>query len=301
MTFNYIEIWRIVQDSFLLALKWKLWKWLLTGSIGSLLGVLKFGRDFLSLEIYESVIYSLSSLILLFSLRFILIFCKESLKYFHEVYQNSMYGDAIIMLKDSFAATNNYRKTPGHQDEEFMKSMILLCNNLKDIYDKITHSKCFVSIKVPLSDEKVNEHTVLVNLIRDIKNKSRDTETYSNTKHTLIGNTPFINSFNKVIKNIKEKYYVNNYVNKTENYDNTSKECYEKGVFPYNSELVHPIVPILNNLKKLDCHGFICIDSDKENAFTSKYSYAILEGVADGIYDLISERNSCKLIRDEQY
>jgi|JI7StandDraft_1071085.scaffolds.fasta_scaffold20616_4 hypothetical protein len=293
MTFNYKEIWTILAKSFEGSFKWKLWKWLLTGSIGALIGTLTFGEKIFHLDTQKSVLYACAFLAILFILRFVLIFIKESLKYFHQVYVNSVYGDAIIILKENFASTHYYRKSPGHNDDEFMKSMMLFCNGLKEIYDKILKSETSVSIKVPIRDTGVKEQTTLMNLTRDAKHISRDTQQYKDLKHTIIGNTPFSYCLSKVVNNSKEKAYINNKVNETENYNNTSRECYGDGKLPYNSELVYPIVPIINESKTNSiCHGFICIDSVKQDAFKSKYDVAILEGVADGIYDLISERNN---------
>lgn len=292
MTFNLKEIWTILIKSFELAINWKIWKWLLFSSIGALSGTLQFGEKFFNIDSKRSITYAIIVVAFIFIARFFLIFIKESLKYFHEVYQNSNYGDAIVILKDCFSEVHYYRKTPGFQEEEFMKSMMIFCNNLKIIFDKTTNSKCSVSIKVPVFENIVSEKTILKNLTRDNANKNRDTSEYSIIKHTIIGNSAFNNCLNKVITNNKEKFYLNNNINKTNNYLNTSKSCYANGILPYNSEMVHPIAPSksLNN-KNFDCHGFICVDSDKENAFDQKYSPAILEGVADGIFDLILDLN----------
>jgi hypothetical protein len=293
MSFNYDKIFEILVSSIMQSFRWTIWKWLVTGSIGALIGTLTFGEKIFKLSAYNSILYGLIGLLILYIIRFILIFIKESLKYYHEVYRNSKYGDAIVILKDSFALTHYYRKTPGHNDKEFMKAMMSFCNNLREIFKNILNDECSVSIKVPLKDLSVKEHSILSNLTRDISHNSRDTEKYKLVKHTLIGNTAFTYVFNKVISNSKEKYYINNKVNNTENYINTSKECYENGVLPYNSELVIPIVPIFNESPQhYDCLGFICVDTAKKGAFASKYDIAIMEGVADGIYDLISIRNN---------
>ncbi|MBY0482137.1 MAG: hypothetical protein K2Q21_12325 [Chitinophagaceae bacterium] len=292
MSFNYREIYKILGRSFLGAFNWKVWKWLI-GSISTLFAVLKFGKDFFELNPEKSVVIGFIALVILFLFRFGLIFIKESLKYFHEIYTNSVYGEAIIILKDSFAQAHAYRKTPGHQDTEFMSAMLLFCNNLKTIYDEVTKSNCGVSIKVPIGDNKVDEKTVLVNLTRDINHQDRDTKLYSGVKHTIIGNTAFSSSFNKFMLGQKEKHFINNNINASTNYDNTSRQCYDSGKLPYESELVHPIVPIKNvDSKNLNCHGFICIDSNKKNVFNGKYDIAIIEGVADGLYDIISLRNN---------
>lgn len=295
MTFNKKEIYKIAFNSLIQAKNWSIWKWFLLSSIGALSGTLQFGEKFFNLSAERSAIYAVCFIIILYIVRFFLIFLKESLKYYHEVYKNSTYGDAIILLKDCFSEVHYYRKTPGFQEEEFMKSMMVFCNNLKLIYDKITNSNCSVSIKVPVVENKVSEKTVLKNLTRDNSHKQRDTQEYNNIKHTIIGNSAFNNSLNKVITNNSEKYYLNNSVNKTNNYLNTSRVCYENAILPYNSELVHPITPKKSiDAHNFDCHGFICIDSDIENAFDNKYAPAILEGVSDGIFDLIFELNSNK-------
>jgi hypothetical protein len=301
MKLNFEKIFEILIYSLKQGFLWKWWKFLLTGSIGSLLGVLQFGKNFFQWELNRSIIFAVASIVAIYLFRVFLVFIVQSLKYFHEVYRNSNYGEAILLMKDSFATFHLYRKTPGHQDEAFMASMVLLCNNLKLAYDKITNSECSVSIKVPLSDSKIDEKAILSNLTRDTPHSkkdtslNRDTDKYCKTKHTLIGNTAFSHSFNKVIKNQKEKHYINNNVNNCENYENTSKECHENGILPYNSELVYPIVPLVGtDSTNFDCHGFICIDSNKENAFKTIYDIGIVAGVADGIYDIMADRNNFK-------
>jgi hypothetical protein len=69
----------------------------------------------------------------------------------------------------------------------------------------------------------VTETTNLKNLTRDNSHKNRDTNEYNQIRHTIIGNTAFNNTLNKVITNKSDKFYVNNSVNKTQNYLNTSK------------------------------------------------------------------------------
>jgi len=295
MEFNKKEIFKIFLSSLDEARKWSPFKWLLTSSIGALSGTLRFGETFFKLDITRSIIYALIALLILYLIRLIPILIIKSLKYYHEVYKNSTYGDAIIILKDCFAEVHYYRKTDGFQEDEFMKSMMIFCNNLKIIFDKITKSDCSVSIKVPVQDVKVTETTNLKNLTRDNSHKHRDTNEYNQIQHTIIGNTAFNNTLNKVITNKSDKYYINNSVNKTQNYLNTSRSCYKDEILPYNSELVHSISPKKSKeFKNFDCHGFLCIDSNVENAFDNKYSPAIVEGVCDGIYDLILELNNNK-------
>ena len=208
------------------------------------------------------------------------------------MYKNSIYGDTIIILKDIFSHIHNYRNSNEHDDVEFMKSIINICNGLQLVFNNLTKSNCSVSIKIPVKDSKIDEKSSLKNLTRDQKNSFRDTKKYEELKHTIIGNTAFTNTFNKVLNNSKNKYYLNNNISKDQNYNNTSRDCYPDGMLPYKSEIVFPIVPILSREKgNYDCQGFICIDSDTENAFGNKYQIAIIEGIADGIYDLFLLKN----------
>lgn len=301
MSINISEILKILFNSFKQASKWKFWKWLITGGSGGLFGSMLFGKNFLDFSIKDSIIYAFGAICLLFAIKFCLSICINFLKYLHYVYKNSVYGDAIILLKDSFSQTHYYRKTLEYNnleynDLEFMTAILSFCENLRLIFNKTTIGDCSVSIKVPLEDKVVDEKTVFLNLARDKVHQSRDTKNYDNIKHTLLGNTAFSTVFNNVITNSKTKFYVNNKVNETENYLNTSKCLYENEILPYNSELVFPIIPIKNpNNTNFDCLGFICIDSTKKDVFSdNRYNVPILEGVADGIFDLISERNKQK-------
>jgi hypothetical protein len=296
MTFNYNKIGEILGKSFLAAGKWRFWKWLFGTSVVSICSLLLLGKTLFSLTIQNSIILIASILGSLFLLRFILIFLKETIKYFHEVYKNSVYGDAIVLLNECFAAMHNYRKTPGHNDEEFVKAMVLLCNNLKIIYSKLVRAECSVSIKVPIADDSIRPQTLLCNLTRDSDHGTRDTQEYQKTSHTLLGNTAFSYCLNKVSSNSEKKYYKNNSVNKTDNYENTSKTIYPNGILPYNSELVFPITPIIDGNKI--CLGFICVDCEKEKAFNSDYEIAILQGVSDGIYDILEIRNQSKILEN---
>ncbi|QOG02294.1 hypothetical protein [Flavobacterium sp. MDT1-60] len=293
MTFNFSEITSILSRSFKLSLKWTVWKFFLS-SVGSVGGTLLIGEKFLGLKFQTSLIFGVVLLLFIFLVRWGLIFVKESLKYFHEVYTNSIYGNAIILLNECSASLNEYRKKNTHDDTEFLKAMILLCNNLKIIFTDIVKDECAVSIKVPIASEWNNE-TLVMNLVRDSEHSSRDTIAYTETKHTLLGNTAFTFCLNKVSSNNTSKAYVNNSVNNSRNYDNTSMALHTDQILPYNSELVFPIVPTNLDHQKHNCVGFICIDSIKENAFDTKYEIEIVKGVADAIYDIIKARNQFKL------
>lgn len=289
---NYKEIWSIILRSGRESLKGWYWKWLF-GSFPALCAVLLFANNFLNQTVVDSAGWAAIVIGSFIALRFGTRIVINSFKYLHKVYKESVYGDAIIRLKQSFGKVHYYRKTPGYQDQEFMASAIDFCNGLKEIFDKITKSNCSVSIKVP-TQSHVDERTILKNLCRDSTNyRIRNTTEYNQASHSILGNTCFTKTLNNVIKGSEKRYYINNDIPNSKDYENTSKGCFsDSEELPYKSELVHAIVPLYtSDSNNMLCHGFVCIDSDKVNVFDDKYSIAIVEGVADGIYDIINERN----------
>jgi hypothetical protein len=179
--------------------------------------------------------------------------------------------------------------------EDFIGVMIIFCDTLKKIFDKKTDADCCVSIKVPISVGESLESLELQNLCRDSSHRNRDTEQYKNIKHRIIGNTAYSLIVDNILKgNQKRLAYVNNNIPNSANYINTSIECYPDGILPYSSELVYPIVPIKGNeTNQKDLKGFICIDCNKPNKFDeSRYDIPMVQGVADGIYDIFANRNN---------
>jgi len=277
-------LYKSIKDSF----KGKIWKWLV-GSFSTLLAVLQFGKNFFNTTIEISIKIGLAVLIILFSLRFILFLARNSFKYLHMIYKESKYGDAIILLKDAFAKVHSYRKNENNDDETFVKTMVNLCDNVQKLFTDKNMCTCSVSIKVPVKGSLVEGASVM-NLCRDsLHTKKRDTANYKDVNHTIIGNTAFRKVLNKVLRNNSKSFaYINNSISKTPDYDNTSKEVYSDGKLPYESEIVVPIIPTEKDSNKTyEALGFLCVDCVSENKFDEKYDVALIEGVADGIYDVL--------------
>ena len=181
----------------------KLWKWLL-GSAGSLFGILLFGKNFLNQPLEISLYIGIGILLGLLILRIILFFIINVIQLLHFHYRESIYGDAIILLRDSFSKVHSLRKCEEIGDNEFTETMVVFCNNLKNIFEKKTKSKCSVSIKVPTKGS-INEQSSVRNLCRDsIATKTRDTDLYRKVNHTIIGNTPYQKIVNNILKGNKE-------------------------------------------------------------------------------------------------
>lgn len=282
----------MLKKSFHQAIKGRIWQYLL-GSIGTAIAVLLIGKNFFCMPTSKSVIWGVSSLIVLFVCRFLYFLLINTIIYIHNVYVDSIWGKAIVDLKDAYSEIHFIRKKEHFTDIEFMGAMIVFCDTLKNIFDRKTKANCCVSIKVPTTDDDRLETLEMRNLCRDTHHKDRDTNQYSSIKHSIIGNTPYRKIVTKLLKgNQKHLAYINNNIENSSDYDNTSRECYENGILPYKSELVYPIVPIKgNNTNSLKLKGFICIDCNQKNKFDEdRYDIPMVQGIADGIYDLFAKR-----------
>lgn len=290
-------IFKIFKISFVKTIKDKRWNWFF-GSFSTLFTGLLLAYNYFEAPSYlSSAAYFLYGIGGLFILRLVFIFFQELYKYFYKKSAESKWGEAIVKLNLCWTKVNIYRETRGIQDQEFIDILQTFCDSLKIIFDKITSSNCSVSVKMPESG-KVEGDATMITICRDSSSsQTRNTKEYVSCNHNLLGNTCYAYSMNRLSKNgIKDpkRFYINNNIeNSSKDYMNTSMDCYPiLKRLPYKSELVHPIVRIYNEqIGVYDCHGFLCVDSNKNEVFDDNYSVAILEGVADGLYDVISEVN----------
>ncbi len=286
-----------VKDSF----KGKLWKWLMGGT-GSLFALFLFGKNFLNTSAVVSITIGAIIIFALYLIRLVLIFMKNVINHYHFLYVDSIYGEAIVLLKNAFAKIHRLRKLDTISDEVFLDAVLTMCENLKKYFDKKTKSICSVSIKVPLSKtsisissgKHISSSESVRNLCRDtISAKIRNTDLYNATNHTILGNT----AYQKVVLNVlngdsSKFYYINNDIDSSRDYENTSRAAYPNGQLFYKSELVYPLVPaLMPSDKNFELAGFLTIDCTVKNKFDEKYDVAIVEGVADGLYDVIMKRN----------
>lgn len=283
----------MIKKAFLKALRSNLWRFL-AGDIGTALAFFLVGKNYLSYDYIESFLFGIIVFIAIFFVRFLYFFLIEVVVYIHNTYVDSIWGKAIVELKDAYAIMHYLRKQETIDDVIFMNSMCAFCDILKGIFDRKTKADCCVSIKVPSGQFSSIEAWELTNLCRDASHRNRDTNDYERTKHTVIGNTPFSVIVSKLlgIKHEEKAFYLNNDIPGTKDYRNTSVDVYQKGL-PYQSELVYAIIPIKSDDKhRYELVGFLCIDCNKKGAFDeNRYDLPMVEGIVDGIYDIILLRN----------
>lgn len=214
----------------------------------------------------------------------------------------------IKSLKIAYFHIHYIRKEEPFSDETFMKGMIEFCDAIHEFYNSKTNAQCCVSIKVPIKKVELDNERELsalsfVNLCRDSYHPMRDNDKYKEQDHNVLGNTAYHVVINNILKDYRNNHqgkkiigYVNNDIQNDTNYKTTSP--YDEGTIPYKSEAVFPLIPILSSeSKRYVLIGFICIDCDEKDKFIDIQTYEapMIEGIADGLYDIIRTRNEQRL------
>ncbi len=233
--------------------------------------------------------------ILLLGYRFFKFITDGFKDYYHNLFIESFYGEVIIMLKDAFSHIHFIRKIEHPTNEQISESLLAICNTVRDIFSKKTKETCSVSIKVPLQgsldlsqQEQAYFTEAVRNLCRDSDGISRDNSVYLSTRHSIAGNTAFHQVVLNLCSSNGKKFYANNDIKSTRDYNTTSTASVTNGNLQYNSELVFPIIPIIpTDNEKNKIAGFLTVDCAGNFNFGDQYDVAIMEGVADGIYDVI--------------
>lgn len=275
-----------------------LWRWL-TGSVGALAALFLIGKNIFNFNIFYSILIGVGVLLAVLILSFIYFLLTN-------IHRRSRYGEAIVLLKDGFAGINKLKRDSSDNSEEIMRTMVEMCNTLKAVFDKITKVDCSVSIKIPIINSPISSNAVVENICRDYKHYLiRNTDAYKNLEHRVNGSTAYQVIINNVLNGNESKFfYLNNNVPKTKDYQTTSRSAYLDGKLPYKSELVYPILPLLppagassNGMKsKYEIWGFLCVDCDHTNKFNEHYHVPIIQGVADGVFDVIMKINKSRTL-----
>jgi len=239
-------------------------------------------KDFLDIPYWQAVVCAILFVLLLLFFFFIFGLIDVWLRA-HKLEKKNIYGDVLLVLKDFFAKIHQLRKLNRIEPVLLKPALQEVCNNLKQCFDKKTKSKCCVSIKLfekIMGDGNIDSNATVY---------KRDSDIYRRTEHTVFLNTPFLEIAQKPFTlDGNPNYYLNNDIPNTKPYKNTSKSSYRKGILPYKSELVVPLLPLRNDDgTQPSLLGFICIDSNKKKSFGTKYDLPTVQGVADGVYDVI--------------
>jgi len=267
-------------------------------TLANVLGLFSF--FFLAYKTFnETLLMSILEAVLVIILIFIIRFSYFAIDYYYAFIKKNLYGEAIRLLKEGFSAIH-WLRSQEIDRETFISGMEFMLDQLKKIFDAKTKSECAVSIKLSVKAEPMNGESKVINICRDTDSYHRDTPAYTRQRHTIKGNTCF-NHICEELGNEVQAFYVNNNIQNSPDYLNTGKSAYPRQELPYKSEIVVPLIPLYATDEDTDliALGFLCIDSNKANVFDSKYDLDILQGAAEGMYDIIKSARNLLTIPDE--
>lgn len=278
----------IFSKSFLDTIKKKNWYWI--GSVPGVLTAISCLQSFVELEWWQNLLVLGCTFAAIFILFYCYYFLRNAYGWIHNVTVESIWGEVVKVLADVYAQIHEIERKETITEKDVADVLGTFCNKVKQLFDKKTNSDCCVSIKLPIShysDSGEWQSIQVRNVSRDQKHISdRDTQDYKNTNHDIIGNTAYSYVISMVVKESSNpKVYLENNVKDIANYLTTS--C--RQAIPYESELVVPIIP--SRYKKIsDIYfgGFLCVDSNKRNAFDADhYDIPMTVGLADGLYSIM--------------
>lgn len=309
---------RAILDAFKWSTKWYL------GSFSTAIATFFFFEKYLKFTLFRSIRYGVALFLLSFLIKAIYQYVKYIDSLEHKIQNQdetinllnskkekkkllsnpNFYGEAIIILKDVFSKFHYLRKQDLIDKKEMVTSLIFLCNNIKDLFEKRFKHNYSVCIKIIGPDvdlDNITGYAQITTLCRDEKSYKRRSQPQV-VNHNIFDNT----CFNEIFHNIDDhnkSHYINNDLTEDRYYKNSSSKVYgeipedcstteerrKNWTLPYRSELVVPIAPIdlKNAERKKQFLGYLCVDCNEEDAFHIKYDIGMLKGIADGIFDII--------------
>ena len=169
--------------------------------------------------------------------------------------------------------------TKSLNNDEIFKDINIINNKIKIIFDDLTMSSCRSTIRTIVYDDNV---PMLVSLMsQSIKNNTKSQMEFKKTK--LFEDITMSLLFHK-----QKDYYLNNDIE-----INTFLPVVPKSdkdsewKFIYLSSLVVPITKIEKNVNKNFIYGFLCLDSDKKNAFNKETHIKIAKQISFDLLPLL--------------
>lgn len=285
----------IVLETLKLTIQRKNWVWM--GGVPGVVTILSYAMQIVKLEWWIVAIMFVIGIFTIGVLLFLRFLVPAIILRHHELKVDSNWGETVKDLALAYAVIHELeRNSKTITSRDIATALSKFCDVVKSIFDRLSDSNCCVSIKVPVSNylESGEWNSIHVkNVARDKRHiLERDTDEYKATNHDILGNTAYSRVISLVLKeSSKPHVYLNNDVDplKDPNYATTSPENNERKAIPYKSELVVPIVPTkYGKLSEVMFGGFLCIDSDKRDAFDAEhYDVPMTQGLADGLYILM--------------
>ena len=257
------------------------------GSVGSVLAIFFIGRNCLGCDIQTSFVIGLFLYLMIYMCISTYRVWENGKAWYTAHFFDNIWGEAIVLVKEIEDSVRKYEANVTQADIVLRD----VCNKTKKYFDKKTKDVSAVSIKVPVESDDSIDNMVVENIARDDSSaKKRNTEAYRSITHTIFDNTAYIVIFSRLRKKKSNAYYMNNDINKDANYETTSRDAYDEGVLPYNSEFVFPIISLPTEKYKssTDLVGFFCIDCEGRRKFTDdKYSVNLMKAICNSLCRII--------------
>lgn len=263
--------------------RYQLSKWyFMFGGLGSVVALLLIGKNFFDLSIKCSALAAIAFIALVFLLVWAFYLVKE-----YKMCHFSSDQESLLMVRDIGRLVSNTRgkKIDGTACQDAASE---ICGIVQKYFNRITSSKCSVSIMLPLKHDNDIANYQLSFFCRDSSNSNRDTRAFVEASHSVLINT----NYNYVITQIKsdksEILFVCEDVTK-DGFQSTIANCFNDNKLPYCSLCEIPIGLTDGNGRIVDLLGILSIDSDKKSAFLKrdKHLIALLQIVADYLSELL--------------
>ncbi len=217
------------------------------------------------------------------------------------------YAEVLPHINFGFSYVHQELRNQNADVDKIASSCERVCTQVAHAFSVITGTSCSVSIKVLVQDSMGSGDTKVkvITLSRD--QQSASLRNYpSPVKHWIDDNT----DFKFLLENIstpRGRYFFSNQLPYRADYKNTSSDLYGgephakripgwhslirywRWHLPYKSTIVVPICPASSSQRTQDkLIGYFCVDSPRMGAFKKQHDVDLMEGVADGLYNVIS-------------
>lgn len=209
--------------------------------------------------------------------------------------RDARYAAVVPILSAGFSEVHEYTRS-SHDLGKAAVALEHLCSAVSQAMTLITGTNCSVSVKVLVNDTYNGGPRIRAHTFCRSSRQGRDTATFP-VLHWVDENSDFRYIVEK-IDNEKECYFFGNNLPWRYDYRNTSFEIYGspshnmfmrywRWKLPYRSTIVVPIAPSTHSVRG-NLLGFLCVDSARSMAFRYSHDVALMQGVADAVYNVLS-------------
>lgn len=215
------------------------------------------------------------------------------------------YAKAFSLINVGFAELHELERIKDPNADRKIHTLEKMLDSIVQTFQQITSHECSACIKV-MTQEDSGKRPEVVTISRDSASKhKRPTHPKDEISHYVDMNTDFSVICEEIADPLKRYFFCNN-LPWFDGYLNTrfsSKREIPFRNYPllgfimklstwplqYRSTIVVPILPGYFQTNSPQLAGFLCVDSKSLYAFDKAYDIHILQGISDGMYNVILE------------